>query len=95
MGTFALITGSAMDRQELAELEDPATWNDETVEVLPAADDPRAVVSVRFTPSEFARVARHARASGQTLTDCIRDAVLNHVSEQEIPEIVAKRRVRA
>jgi hypothetical protein len=65
-----------MEERELAELEDPATWDDESAEVLPPAEDPRVVVPIRFTPEEFARVARFARASGLPLTQCIRDAVL-------------------
>jgi hypothetical protein len=70
-----------MDERELAELEDPTTWDDETAEVLPAADDPRVVVPVRFTPDEFARVARFARASGLQLTECIRSVILDRTAE--------------
>jgi hypothetical protein len=81
-----------MDTHDLAELQDPASWDDESAEVLPAADDPRVVVPVRFTPDEFARVARYARASGLQLTESIREAILDRAGAEDG---VPSRRVRA
>jgi hypothetical protein len=71
-----------MDEHELAALQDPANWDDQTSEVLPAADDPRVIVPVRFTPDEFALVARYARASGRHLTECIREVILDRAGQE-------------
>lgn len=92
MGAVALAMGSKMDEHDLAELQNPATWDDESAEVLPAAVDPRVVVPVRFTPGEFALIARFARESGLPLTHFLHHVILEHVGRVET---VGQRRARA
>ena len=67
---------------ELRELQDPATWDDEHDEVLPGADAPRVIVPVAFDGDDFARVAEDARRHGLTTTAFIRAAVLGRLDHQ-------------
>jgi hypothetical protein len=71
-----------MEKDEIEELQDPATWDDQADEVLPPAQSPRVVVPVTFSPEDFARVARYARAHGLQTTQLIHDATLDHVSKE-------------
>ena len=83
VGAVALAMESQMDEREIRELQDQENWDDATAEVLPAAAKPRVVVPVSFSPEEFARVARFARDQGAKTSECIRDAVLDHVDQAE------------
>ena len=67
------------DEQELAELEDPATWEDESI-TLPPAQNPGAVVAVRFTSEEVGRLERTATANGLRITEFIRQAALDRAT---------------
>ncbi|MGH2534798.1 MAG: hypothetical protein ACRDJW_21270 [Thermomicrobiales bacterium] len=70
-----------MQEQELRELQDPATWDDKSDEILQPARSPRAVVSVAFGKEDFARVAQHARESGMKTSEFIRLATLDRVAK--------------
>ena len=66
---------------ELRELQDPATWDDEHDEVLPGSDAPRFVVPVSFGGDDFARVAEDARRHRMTMAAFIRAAVLGRLDQ--------------
>ncbi len=71
-----------MDEDELRELQDPSSWDWEHAEVVPPAENPGAVVAVRFAADDFARIAQRAREANVSLTTFVRDAVLEKVAHQ-------------
>jgi hypothetical protein len=83
MGTVTIGT-PIMDTDELNELQDPATWDDATDEVLDPATSPRAIVEVAFTTDEFAHLARFARAHGESIAQVIRDATIAHLALETV-----------
>src|SRR4051812_11389135 len=67
-----------MDEQsseELDELQDPNTWEDEG-DVRPPVRSPRAVVSVAFPREDFQRIASYAKRHGMKTSEFIRQAAL-------------------
>ncbi len=69
------------DEQELKELQDEESWDDEG-EVRPAVKPQRAVVSVAFSRDDFERVATYARRHGMKTSEFIRNAALSEVTKQ-------------
>ena len=67
---------------ELRELQDPATWDDEHDEILPGTEAPRVVVPVAFDGDDFARVAEDARQHGLSTAAFIRAAVLGRLDQR-------------
>lgn len=72
------------DLKELAELQDPDAWDYEHAEPYPAAHLPRAVVTVTFQGEDFIRVTKQAEQRGMTLTDFIREAVLDKAEQPSL-----------
>jgi hypothetical protein len=68
-----------MDEQELRELEDPSTWEDEADSIRPPVKSSRAVVSVAFARADFERVVAAAREQGLKTSEFIRRAALGDV----------------
>jgi len=68
-----------MNEHDFAELEDPATWEDDEGAVHPPVQNPYAVVSVRLTLQVLERVEQAATAHGLRLTEFIRHAALSTV----------------
>lgn len=64
------------NEQELRELQDPAAWDDESVEVLPPVKAPRAIVSVAFSRADLGQIAAYAQRHGMKLSEFIRKAAL-------------------
>jgi hypothetical protein len=62
--------------EELAELEDPDTWDWETAERHAGNPEHRSLVTVEFAAQEFQTVAKAARASHIPLTEFIRAAAI-------------------
>jgi hypothetical protein len=62
--------------EELAELEDPDTWDWESMERHPGNPRHRSFVSVEFAAQEFQAVAKAAHASQVPLTEFIRAAAV-------------------
>jgi hypothetical protein len=73
---------------ELAELQDPDTWED-VGEVRPAAKSPRAIVSVAFSRPDFIAVAEYAEQRGMKTSEFIRRAVLERTAPTESAAVVA------
>lgn len=70
-----------MNEKELAELQDPESWEFEhAAEPRHRPRKARAVVSVAFPGEDFARVDRYAEDHGLTISELIRRATLLYVS---------------
>jgi len=69
------------DEQELKELQDEESWDDEG-EVRPAVKPQRAVVSVAFSRDDFERVATYARRHGMKTSEFIRRAALSQMTDE-------------
>jgi len=61
---------------ELAELEDPETWDWESAEEHAPVNAPGARVSVRFSAAELGMLERAAEQAGLKLTAYVRAAAL-------------------
>jgi hypothetical protein len=81
--------------EELAELEDPDTWDWESAEVHPPVENPGARVSVRFTAAELGVVERAAEQAGMKLTAYIRAAALAHAQTGAPPQPPGSSRTQA
>lgn len=68
-----------LTKEELAELQDPNTW-EHAGEVRPAVKPPRAIVSVAFSRKDFDAVAAHAERHGMRLSEFIRRATLDRLA---------------
>ena len=68
-----------LTQEELAELQDPETWEDVGT-VHPAAKSSRAVVSVAFSRKDFEEVASFAERHGMKISEFIRRAALERMS---------------
>ena len=62
--------------QELAELEDPASWDWESAEHHRGNPDHESYVTLRFAKDEFRQIAEAARTMERPLTEFIREAAL-------------------
>lgn len=74
---------SRLTPEELAELQDPATWEDETEAVRPAVKSLRAIVSVAFSREDFENVADYAKRHGMKISEFIRQAALDRMTPQQ------------
>lgn len=63
------------------QLQDPATWDDESATVHSAVDEPQAVVSARFSQQKFEYISKAAEARGLSVSAFLRHVVLDHVSD--------------
>lgn len=68
-----------MDEKELSDLENPDSWDDNSIEVHQPVKDPRAVVSVGFAPDDFRLVSKYAKAHGKKVSVFIREAALDQI----------------
>jgi hypothetical protein len=66
--------------EELAEWQDPATWEDDEDPVRPPVHSPRAIVSVAFSRDDFIAVADYASRHGMKTSEFIRRATLERLS---------------
>jgi hypothetical protein len=62
--------------EELAELEDPETWDWESAKEHPPVESPSARVSVRFSAAKLGVLERAAEQAGLKLTAYVRAAAL-------------------
>lgn len=77
-----------LTKEELAELQDPNTWED-VGEVRPAVRSPRAIVSVAFSRDDFIAVAEYAERHGMKTSEFIRRATLERLAPIEREAIVS------
>ncbi len=63
--------------EELAELQNPETWEDEAEPERPPVKSPRAIVSVAFSREDFEHVAEYAQQHGMKTSEFIRRAALD------------------
>jgi hypothetical protein len=77
-----------VSKEELAELQDPESWEDEVEPIRPPVKSPRAVVSVAFSRDDFEDVARYARQHGMKTSEFIRQAALERASPEEQRAVV-------
>lgn len=84
VGALALAMEASMDKREIEELQDPETWDPDSDQVLPPAEDPKVVVPVVFTPAEFKHVARFAREQSVTTSQSIHDAILASIEQADL-----------
>ena len=61
---------------EERELMDPDTWDWDSIQDLPPARNPGAVVPIRFSLDEITRVGRAADAEGVSLSEYIKQSAL-------------------
>ena len=78
-----------MSKDELAELQDPESWEDAEDAVRPPVKSPRAVVSVAFNREDFERVAEFARQQDMKISEFIRHAALEQVSPRRDSAVVS------
>jgi hypothetical protein len=72
--------------EELAELEDPETWDWESAEEHPPVQTPGARVPVRFSAAELGVLERAAEQAGLKLTAYVRAAALARAQSGAVPE---------
>jgi hypothetical protein len=72
-----------ISKEELEELYDPDTWDDESAVVCPPVKNPRAIVSVPFTVDELRQVSEGARGRGLRMTTFIREAALERAGQRQ------------
>ena len=77
-----------LTQEELAELQDPDTWEDGGI-VRPAVKSPRAIVSVAFSREDFDNVAAYAERHGMKTSEFIRRAALERTSPNERGTVVS------
>jgi hypothetical protein len=80
---------SRVTPEELAELQDPNTWEDEADPVRPPVKSPRAIVSVAFLRDDYLAVVDYASQHGMKTSELIRQAVLERIAPEGRPAIVA------
>ena len=68
-----------LTKQELAELQDPATWEEEGT-IHPPVKSPQAIVSVTFSREDFEKVVAHAKQRGLKTSEFIRQAAAHNAS---------------
>ena len=73
-----------LNREDPAEIEDPAVWDYEQAEPFPGTEPPQAAVVVTFSGEDFIRVARQAERAGMKVTEFIREAVLDKVVQRRL-----------
>ena len=71
---------------ELAELQDPETWDWESAQRYPPNPNAGAVVRVRIPHVEFGEIADAARAAGVTLATFLREAALKEARARQVGE---------
>lgn len=71
---------SRVSLEELTELQDPDTWEDDEDPIRPAVKSPRAIVSVAFAREDFENVADFAEQNGMKISEFIRRAALERIS---------------
>jgi hypothetical protein len=69
-----------VEPDELAELQDPESWDCEQTEQVGPSGRPGAVVPVRFSVAEFERVSDAAERAGTSLQQFLHDLVLAHLT---------------
>jgi len=74
-----------MDDDELRELEDPASWDQNGVEARPAVRNARGVVAVEFAGEDLERLARSAAEAGMSLAAFVRHAALEKAAHSSVP----------
>ena len=67
---------------EEKELHDPETWEDGEEQEPRPGRAPRAIVSVAFSRDDFERVADFAQSNNMKISEMIRNAALERVSDQ-------------
>jgi hypothetical protein len=72
------------NRDDAAEIEDPAGWDHECAEPFPGSEPPQAAVVVTFSGEDFIRVARQAELAGLKVTEFIREAALDKVVQRRL-----------
>jgi hypothetical protein len=77
-----------ISKEELEELYDLDTWDDESAVVCPPVKNPRAIVSVPFTVNELRQVSEGARGRGLRMTTFIREAALERASRYQSTTVV-------
>ena len=81
---------SNVREEELYDLEDSKTWEDEPFAVQQPSKPSRAVVSVAFSRDDFARVAQFARVNGMKTSEFIRTAALERLAGKALGTSVAE-----
>jgi hypothetical protein len=66
---------------EERELMDPATWDWDSIEELPPATHPSAVLPIRFSLDEMRRVGQATEAEGLSIYECIKQSTLMRVMQ--------------
>lgn len=69
------------NRAELAELQEPASWDYENAEPFPGTELPRAAVVVQFSGEDFSRLAKQAERAGMKVSEFIRVAALDRLAQ--------------
>ena len=67
---------------EERELMDPDTWDWGTLEELPPAANPGAILPIRFSLEEMARVGSAADTEGISISEYVRQSVLMRVMHE-------------
>ncbi len=70
--------GEPLDDEE-RELMDPETWDWDSIEELPPAANPSAVLPVRFSLDEMKRVGQAADAEGLSIYEYVKQSTLMRV----------------
>jgi hypothetical protein len=63
------------------QLQDPATWDDESATVQDGVDDPKAAVSTRFSQQECECISKAAEDRGLSVSAYIRRLDLHHLKD--------------
>jgi hypothetical protein len=66
---------------EERELMDPETWDWDSLEELPPSPISGAVLAIRLSREEFARLAQAARAEGLTTSEYVKQSALSRVMQ--------------
>ena len=73
--------------EELAELEDPDTWDWDSTAARGPSPDPGATVAVSVSSPDFQRIARSAEARGERLSEFFVRAALERVDRLEAEHV--------
>ncbi|MDQ2652318.1 MAG: hypothetical protein M3Z20_04655 [Chloroflexota bacterium] len=71
-----------MSKEELEELQDAGSWEEDGAIAQPRGKAPRAIVSVAFPREDFERVTAQAKLAGMKTSEFIRQAALEKASPQ-------------
>ena len=74
---------ASMDEEELEELQNAGSWEEDGAIAQPAGKAPRAIVSVAFPREDFERVTAQAKLAGMKTSEFIRQAALEKASHGE------------